>query len=208
VSTPGNPFTLAHWRRSVAEHYADVRKLADTEPAAAATRFRAARDQLFREHAESPIAPERRAAWPGIAWHRYDPAWRVTARVYPHTPRDTFDIELTTDGTLHCVRVGRLQFAVAGRDAALNVYWLAGYGGGLWLPFADASSGSTTYGGGRYLYDTIKGADLGGTGDAFVLDFNFAYNPSCAYDERWSCPLSPLENRLPFAVDAGERMPR
>ena len=87
------------------------------------------------------------------------------------------------------------------------MYWLEGYGGGLWLPFSDATSGAETYGGGRYLYDTIKGADLGISGADIVLDFNFAYNPSCAYDERWSCPLSPPENRLPFAVKAGERMP-
>ncbi|MDH5246403.1 MAG: DUF1684 domain-containing protein, partial [Betaproteobacteria bacterium] len=76
-----------------------------------------------------------------------------------------------------------------------------------WLPFSDATGGSETYGGGRYLYDTIKGADLGIDGSAIVLDFNFAYNPSCAYDARWSCPLSPSENRLPYAVPAGERMP-
>ena len=83
------------------------------------------------------------------------------------------------------------------------MYWLEGYGGGLWLPFSDASSGTETYGGGRYLYDTIKGADLGISGADIVLDFNFAYNPSCAYDERWSCPLSPPENRLPFAISGG-----
>jgi uncharacterized protein (DUF1684 family) len=82
-----------------------------------------------------------------------------------------------------------------------------GYGGGLWLPFSDASSGTQTYGGGRYLYDTIKGADLGIAGSDILIDFNFAYNPSCAYDVRWSCPLSPLENRLPVEVGAGERMP-
>jgi uncharacterized protein (DUF1684 family) len=100
-----------------------------------------------------------------------------------------------------------VRFEVAGKAAELAVYWLEGYGGGLWLPFADATSGEITYGGGRYLYDTIKGADLGATASGFVLDFNFAYNPSCAYDERWSCPLSPPENRLPFAVNAGERLP-
>ena len=85
------------------------------------------------------------------------------------------------------------------------MYWLEGYGGGIWLPFADATSGADTYGGGRYLYDTIKGADLGAGERELVLDFNYAYNPSCAYDERWSCPLPPAENRLPFAVPAGER---
>ncbi|HET6230785.1 MAG TPA: DUF1684 domain-containing protein, partial [Longimicrobiaceae bacterium] len=76
------------------------------------------------------------------------------------------------------------------------------------LPFADATSGVDTYGGGRYLYDTIKGADLGAHERTIVLDFNFAYNPSCAYDERWSCPLAPAENRLGFEVRAGERVPR
>ena len=91
--------------------------------------------------------------------------------------------------------------------ARLAVYWLEGYGGGIWLPFADATSGVDTYGGGRYLYDTIKGADLGVGEREMVLDFNYAYNPSCAYDDRWSCPLSPPENRLPFAVPAGEKLP-
>ena len=93
-----------------------------------------------------------------------------------------------------------------GHAAALAVYWLEGYGGGLWLPFADATSGASTYGGGRYLYDTIKGADLGVSERAIVLDFNYAYNPSCAYDERWSCPLSPP--REPLAVRGRGRRTR
>jgi uncharacterized protein (DUF1684 family) len=104
--------------------------------------------------------------------------------------------------------VGTVRFRVRDAEAALAVYWFDGYGGGLWLPFTDGTSGDTTYGGGRYLYDTIKGADLGAAAERFMLDFNFAYNPSCAYDERWSCPLAPSENRLPFAVTAGERMAR
>ena len=86
------------------------------------------------------------------------------------------------------------------------MYWFEGYGGGLWLPFGDSTNGTATYGGGRYLYDTIKGADLGASAGEFMLDFNFAYNPSCTYDDRWSCPLSPAENKLPFDVPAGERV--
>jgi uncharacterized protein (DUF1684 family) len=84
------------------------------------------------------------------------------------------------------------------------VYWIAGYGGGLFLPFRDATNASTTYGGGRYLYDTIKGADLGAGNDELVLDFNYAYHPSCCYNPRWVCPLAPPQNRLSFAVEAGE----
>lgn len=205
-AAPANAFTLAHWRRAVAELYADVRAAAGTDPAAAAERFRAAREQLFREHPQSPLPPERRRAWPGFAWHPYDPAWRIVATVDHDVARTEFEITLAADGALRCARAGVLRFAVGGEAAALTAYWLEGYGGGLWLPFADASNGRATYGGGRYLYDTIKGADLGAGPDAFSLDFNFAYNPSCAYDARWSCPLSPPENRLPFAVNAGERM--
>jgi hypothetical protein len=88
--------------------------------------------------------------------------------------------------------------------AALTLYWVEGYGGGLFLPFKDLTNGGKTYGGGRYLYDTIKGADLGAGNGALVLDFNYAYNPSCAYNPRWICPLPPRENALYAAVEAGE----
>jgi hypothetical protein len=206
VSVPADPLALAHWRSGVAELYAAVRAVGGSDPQAAALRFRAGREQLFRTHAESPIPAERRDGWPGLAWFAYDPSWRVTATFERVAPGAGFEIELAADGLLRCARVGRVRFALRGEPAALAVYWLEGYGGGLWLPFSDASSGRETYGGGRYLYDTIKGADLGGGDDWLVLDFNFAYNPSCAYDERWSCPLSPPENRLPFAVTAGERV--
>ena len=188
----------------MAAHYAAVREAKDA-PATQAARFRDAREALFRQHPESPIAPDRRAAWQGLSWYEYDPAWRVVGTIEPAARRTTFEISLASDGMLRCTRVGHVHFSIAKSAAALAVYWLEGYGGGLWLPFADATNGAATYGGGRYLYDTIKGADLGVADHDIVLDFNYAYNPSCAYDERWSCPLSPPENRLPFAVSAGER---
>ena len=102
--------------------------------------------------------------------------------------------------------MARVRFAVPGHEAELSLFWVGGYGGGLFLPFRDATHGRETYGGGRYLYDTIKGADLGAGVDEVVLDFNYAYNPSCAYNDRWVCPLSPPENSLPFAVEAGEKL--
>jgi uncharacterized protein (DUF1684 family) len=206
VSAPANAFTLAAWRRSVAEDYAAIRG-GDADPAGAAVRFRAARDRLFREHPQSPIAPELRGDWPGFDWYPYDVGWRLSGTVDMSAARESFEIALEADGLLRCTRVGHVRFARDGVPARLAVYWLEGYGGGLWLPFSDATSGAATYGGGRYLYDTIKGADPGGGEPAFVLDFNYAYNPSCAYDARWVCPLSPAENRLPFAVTAGERAP-
>jgi uncharacterized protein (DUF1684 family) len=205
MSAPTNPFTLAGWRRTVAAQYAMLR-IPEDDRVAQAREFRRARDELFRSHPESPIAPERRSAWAGLAWYDYDPAWRVIGKIEPVAARRTFEISLATDGILRCTTVGRVAFTLDSRSVALAVYWLEGYGGGLWLPFADATNGAGTYGGGRYLYDTIKGADLGVSERALVLDFNYAYNPSCAYDDRWSCPLSPPENRLPIAVKAGERV--
>ena len=205
MSTPANPFTLADWRHTVAEHYVAVRERSRSDGPAASKQFRAARERLFREHPDSPIAPERRAGWRGLDWYPYDGAWRVRGVIDATAKRQSFEIELASDGVLRCTRVGCVRFALDGKPESLAVYWFEGYGGGLWLPFSDASNGTQTYGGGRYLYDTIKGADLGISGNEIVLDFNFAYNPSCAYDDRWSCPLSPPENRLPFAVTAGER---
>jgi hypothetical protein len=206
LSAPSDPVSLAGWRRTVAGLYADVRTLAATDPQRAAIAFREARDRLFREHSESPIADAARANWPGAAWYPYDPAWRTVGVVKRLAQRATFEIPLAADGLTRCTRVGTVAFNLHGAHATLALYWFEGYGGGLWLPFADASNGVSTYGGGRYLYDTIKGADIGASEAQFVLDFNLAYNPSCAYDQRWSCPLPPAENRLPFAVESGERM--
>jgi uncharacterized protein (DUF1684 family) len=204
LGIPADPLTLAHWRRTVAEIYAAARAAGD--PVHAADAFREARDALFRMHPDSPIAVERRRDWGGARWFAYDPSWRIVATIERAPHGDEFELDLHEDGILRCARVGYARFDREGRAAALALYWFEGYGGGLWLPFLDATSGTATYGGGRYLYDTIKGADLGVGATTIVLDFNFAYNPSCAYDERWPCPLSPPENRLPFAVEAGERI--
>jgi uncharacterized protein (DUF1684 family) len=206
LTAPNNPFALAGWRRSIALEYAAVRA-GNVDRDGTAERFRAARDRLFSEHPESPIAPERRRNWRGAAWYPYAPAWRLMGVIEPSAKRETFEISLATDGILRCTRIGQVRFTVSGRPARLALFWLEGYGGGVWLPFSDATSGADSYGGGRYLYDTIKGADLGIGERDLVLDFNYAYNPSCAYDDRWSCPLAPAENRLAFAIPAGERLP-
>src|SRR3954452_3807687 len=109
-----------------------------------------------------------------------------------------------TDGTVRLTRIGTVTLGDVGR---LDVWWLAGYGGGVFLPLRDGSAGRTTYGGGRYLLDTVKGADLGGDDARLVVDLNFAYHPSCTYDPRWSCPLAPEGNRVPTPVAAGEQLP-
>jgi uncharacterized protein (DUF1684 family) len=114
--------------------------------------------------------------------------------------------DLGEDGQIRFRRIARLAFELPTGSGTLHLYWIEGYGGGLFLPFRDATCGDTTYGGGRYLYDTIKGADLGATPSEILLDFNFAYHPSCAYNPRWVCPLAPPENRLEIAIPVGERL--
>jgi uncharacterized protein (DUF1684 family) len=205
MSTPANPLSLAHWRRSIAQLYADVR-MASGDPERASDAFRAARDRLFREHDDSPISYVHRSRWRGASWYPYDAGWRVNGIVKQLANRSTLEMALAADGVTRFTRVANVEFTVRGVGHALALYWLEGYGGGLWLPFGDLTNGTSTYGGGRYLYDTIKGADLGGSTTEFVLDFNFAYNPSCTYDERWSCPLPPKENKLPIEIVAGERV--
>jgi hypothetical protein len=117
-----------------------------------------------------------------------------------------YEIGTSDGGTYGFTRVGVARFDLAGEALSLELYWLDGYGGGLFVPFRDATSGTSTYGAGRYLLDTVKGADLGTENGRLVLDFNFSYNPSCSYDPRWVCPLAPPPNRLSVPVRAGERM--
>jgi uncharacterized protein (DUF1684 family) len=193
---------LLDWKRQVFAAYAEVRAADDHE--GAWWEWRHARDRLFREHPQSPLSAEGRAAFGGLAYFDYDPALRVLGEV---TPGDDAIREVAASGgeVVRFRRFGAVRFELDGSAQELAVFWLDAYGGGVFLPFTDGTSGSDTYGGGRYLLDTVKGADLGEEDGRLVLDFNFAYNPSCAYDPRWVCPLSPPENRLAVAVRAGEQ---
>lgn len=195
--------SLWDYRRRVADLYAEVRGTADA--VAGWERWRAGRDALFAGHPQSALEPAARSAFEGLAYFGYDPVWRVIApleRTEPHV----FGAAHSSAGATAMRRFATVRFEIGGTRHALSVYWLEGYGGGVFLPFRDATSGTETYGGGRYLLDTAKGADLGGTPEAIVLDFNFAYHPSCVHSPRWSCPLAPPENWLRIPVRAGERL--
>jgi uncharacterized protein (DUF1684 family) len=197
----GHALALADWRRRVFELYRDVR--ADRDPAAAWRGWRAGRDELFAQHPQSPLPAGERAGFSGLAYFDYDPSARVLATVAPLEPV-TLEIATSGEEPYRFTRFGSAAFELGDEPLSLELYWLDGYGGGLYVPFADATSGAETYGAGRYLLDTVKGADLGLDRDRLMLDFNFAYNPSCAYDPRWVCPLAPPANRLAVAVRAGE----
>lgn len=192
---------LADYRRRVSDLYAAVRRARD--PADAWAQWRAGRDELFTTHPQSPVPQSNRALFDGSPFFDYDPEWRVVANVEP-VDEDFALIDHSGEGTTRFVRFGIAHAVVGDETIDVDLYWLDSYGGGLFLPFRDGTSGNQTYGGGRYLLDTAKGADLGTEDGGLVLDFNFAYHPSCVWDDRWSCPLAPPGNRLDIEVLAGE----
>lgn len=202
---------LADWRRQVAALYTEVRKLAELDPSVAHRKWREVRDGLFRDHPQSPVPRDDRQGFES-RYFDYDPALRFTVTLEPAPPPEpgALALELPNSGadTLSFSRLGRVELPFAAGPQTLSVFWMAGYAGGLFIPFRDATNGTETYGAGRYLEDAVKSADLGGDPAAgtLILDFNFAYQPSCAFDPRWACPLAPPENRLDIAIRAGERL--
>src|SRR6476659_7148466 len=168
--TAADTLALLDWKRRVFALYEAVRMM---PPEEGWKLWRETRDELFRAHPQSSLPAESRAGFEGLEYWPYDPEARVLAELEdveaPPQPIETSGVE---------------------------VHWLTGYGGGVFLPVRDATSGKESYGGGRYVLDTVKGADLGEQDGRLVLDFNFAYNPSCAYDLGWVCPLAPPANRL------------
>ena len=190
---------LSDWRRRVAELYAAVRDHADAAEGHAL--WRAGRDELFRTHPQSPLPPDDPMRETGLPYWPYDPALRFEVPLEA-APEQNLEIPTSSDGTIRMHRVG----AVTLFGASVAVWWLDQYAGGLFVPLRDGTAGAETYGAGRYLLDTAKGADLGGTAPSLVLDLNFAYHPSCRYNPRWECPLAPQSNRIELAVRAGERL--
>jgi len=200
-----SPFEeLLDYRRSVADIYADLRRpdLSDEEKC---RRFRLKREILFTGHPQSALSEEQRASFKGLRYYPYDPAWRLVLPVDTKVEQAIIEVELQGDGLVRMQRFGQIHFEVAGQAVSLSLFWVMGYGGGIFLPFRDRTNGHGTYGGGRYLLDTIKHADLGQEAAGLVIDFNYAYNPSCAYNPEWHCPLAPQENWLPVAIPAGEQ---
>jgi len=193
--------TLIDWRRRVADLYSGVRATLHTDAPAAHTLWRSTRDELFRTHPQSPLPGDERATFRGLPYFAYDPRFATRARLRL-LPEERYDVPSSGEGVIPFVRIGAVDL----EWGSLDVFWLDAYSGGLFLPFRDATAGKTTYGAGRYLLDTAKSADLGAVGDELILDFNFAYHPSCRYDPKWVCPLAPPGNRLAVKIEAGERM--
>lgn len=193
---------VVDWRRRVFALYAAVR---DAEsPEDAHELWRIERDELLLHHPATPLLSEDRLLFDGLPIASYDPQWRFELPILP-AEAGGFEFATGTDGVVPFERIGMVEIPDTG---TLDIWRLTSYGGGLFIPVRDALAGRPggTYGGGRYLIDTIKGADLGSDAarGTIVLDFNFAYNPSCAYDPAWACPLAQPGNVLSVAVPVGE----
>lgn len=192
---------LTEWRRTMAALYAGIR--AEADPALAHQQWREGRDELFRDHPQSPLEPGDPLRESGLPYWPYDPALRFTAELEPVDGPTSMTVP-SGDGDIRMRLAGRVRLGAL--PAVLDVWWLDQYAGGLFLPLRDGTAGNESYGGGRYLLDTAKGADLGGDETELILDLNFLYHPSCRYSPEWSCPLAPAGDRIPERVEAGERM--
>lgn len=191
------------WRLQTFALYAEVREAAETSPSRAHALWRGMRDTMFATHPASALDEAQKAAFTGLPVAAYDPTHRFESTLTDEGAGETWDVRTGTDGVVPFVRLGTFEIPGIG---ALAAWKLSSYGGGIFLPFRDFTAGREdgSYGAGRYLLDTIKGAYLGSTGARFILDFNFSYNPSCAYNEAWACPLPGPDNRLGTSITAGE----
>ena len=215
---------LYDYRRRMADLYRDrdAAERAGQDAAAVWRHFCAQKDALFAQHPQSPLDPAARRGFTGLPYFPYNPALRFVATLEPATAAEVPAVEASGPHTMTFRRAAVIRFTLDATPLELAVYWIDVYGGSLFLPFRDRTGPDESYGGGRYLFDTAKGsdfqqadgADAGASGAAaafgypggrIILDFNYAYNPSCAYDPRWVCPLAPPENRLPVAIRAGEQ---
>ncbi len=166
--------------------------------------FRAEKDTFFGSNEHSPIPAAERVAFTGLPYYPVDPTLRFIERALaPYTGSEPSNFQIpTSDGQLRPAhRAGTLAFEIDGAPRSLTAYTFdGGDGETLFVPFLDGTSGTDTYGAGRYL-DLEPEAD-----GSYTLDFNLAYHPSCVYDARFSCPLTPAENRMPGRIEAGERL--
>jgi uncharacterized protein (DUF1684 family) len=176
---------LADYRRRVGEVYRGVREGGGNPETH--SRFIQERDRLFGEHPQSALSDPQKARFQGLSYFPYDPALRFALPVDTEVEPEVRELELSENDTVRLRSFGRVRFSIGGVPQNLSLFWILGYGGG------------------RYLLDTIKHADLGEENGKLILDFSFAYNPSCAYNPRWSCPLAPRENHLLVPIRAGEK---
>ena len=161
--------------------------------------FRRAKDDFMRRDHQSPLTDDQQRAFTGLTYFVENPSLSFELEVREFENPEAVEMQTSTGQVASYLRWGKIAFSVEGEPAELTLYKDLD-GGEVFLPFADATSGEETYGAGRYL-DTHPLP-----GGRVLVDFNHAYNPYCAYNERWSCPLTPFENRLQVPIRAGEKV--
>ena len=161
------------------------------------TANRADKDDFFQNHPQSPLTPEQQSDFAGLQYFPENDALRLEVQVERLFEQQPFQMQTSTGGVQSYVRYGKFKFEVGGQPAELTIYQNEN---GYFLPFVDSLAGKETYPAGRYLEPEPL------PGDRFLVDFNVAYNPYCAYNEMWSCPITPAENRLKVPIWAGEKL--
>ena len=157
---------------------------------------RAEKDDLFAYHPQSPLDHAQRENFEGLSYFPEDETLRLALEIDEFEQKEEIEIQTSTGDVQPYIRYGKIHFDVEGKPASLTVYQS---NHGFFIPFVDSQAGRETYGAGRYLDpDVLPDGKL-------LVDFNLAYNPYCAYNDRWSCPLTPWENRLKVPIKAGEK---
>jgi len=161
------------------------------------TDFRAEKDEFFGRHPQSPLTPDQRRGFVGLQYFPENDALRLEVQAEPLFDQQPMQMQTSTGGVQMYVRHARFKFQADGQEAELTIYQSEN---GYFLPFVDSLAGKETYPAGRYLEPESL------PGNRFLVDFNLAYNPYCAYNEMWSCPITPAENRLKVPIRAGEKL--
>jgi uncharacterized protein len=161
-------------------------------------RFRADKDDFFSSHPQSPLTTEQKRKFSGLDYFPENPELSLKLEIAEFSEQSKIEMQTSTGDIQVYIRFGKISFTVAGEEVNLTIF---ANPNGFFLPFVDSLAGKETYGAGRYLEPEVITSDL------FLVDFNLAYNPYCAYNENYSCPLTPWENRLSVPIRAGERLP-
>ncbi len=159
--------------------------------------FRTEKDDFFKSHPQSPLTREQKKEFKGLSYFPENEALRLEVQVDLLNDQKPMMMQTSTGGVQEYLRYGKFKFQVDGQEAELTIYQSEQ---GFFLPFVDSLAGKETYPAGRYLDPEPL------PGNRFLVDFNVAYNPYCAYNEMWSCPITPAENRLKIPVRAGEKL--
>lgn len=159
--------------------------------------FRAEKDEFFASHPQSPLTAEQKKTFNGLSYFPENPALRLKVAVEEFPKREAIEMQTSTGDVQRYQKYGKFKFKVEGQEAELTIYASEH---GYFLPFVDSLANKETYGAGRYLEPEPLG------GGKFLVDFNLAYNPYCAYNDNYSCPLTPFENRLKVPIRVGEKI--